>query len=367
MFFSAMFLILKLNYGQESINYSYNHGKIVIHNPAIKELSAGKVHGITINYTLSENPGKSWRRFYNDPDIGLSFNMESFNSPRIIGNSYALRGFIQFSFLHKKKPFDVGFRALTGLNYFSKKYDPNKNPFNRAIGSHININGEGRLFAKIKTGNVFLEYSFGFNHFSNGLLKSPNLGINLMNSNFLVGGNWPGPKKTDFSSPDEPVPWIKNEIWSLFSMGLKGIENNQKKYSFFGLSVHYSKQISTINKIGIGIDFSTNSSLNTLAAINYHYSGYENLNFRTGIHIHNEFLMGNFGVFGAYGLYLGNIDFYSSRRYYKTGFKYYFNNVVAAILIRAIPLFRAEVIEFGIGYRLADVKIFCSGRLKKRQ
>ena len=355
-FLMAILCLVQMCYAQEGISYSYNYGKIVIHNPAISNLSAGSVNGITVNYTLPGYLGISWRSLYNYPDLGISLNIETFNSPEITGNSYALRGFLNFSFFKKKRVYDLGFRASTGLNYITKKYDPIRNPLNQAIGSHININGEARLFARIYTKSVYYEYSFGFNHFSNGLFKAPNLGINVMNSNFSVGGKLLGSKI--YENPKQPVviPFIKNEFWAFVSAGLKEIEDIHKKYTFSGLSVNYSRQVSKINKLGIGIDFSNNSSLTTLAVQFHNYSGHNNLNFRTGINIHNEFVMGNFGVFSAYGLYPGNIDFYSSRVYYKTGFKYYFNNIIGVILIRAIPLFRAEVIEFGVGYRFTEYK-----------
>ncbi|MBN1819944.1 MAG: acyloxyacyl hydrolase [Prolixibacteraceae bacterium] len=355
-FLVSVLFFLQVCNAQEAISYSYNRGKIAEHNRAIATLSSGTVNGITVNYTLPGNPGKLWRGFYNYPDLGISFNMESFNSPRIVGNSYALRGFLFFSFIKQKKVFDLGLKTAVGLGYLSKISDPLTNPLNQVIGSHLNINGEARLYTRLIAKHFYFEYSFGFNHFSNGLLKAPNLGINLMNSNFTVGGKLLNPKEQNIQVQPEKLPLIKNEYWAFVSTGIKEIEGGNKKYSFSGLSVNYSKQVSRINKLGLGFDFSNNTSLTTLAREFQNYTGQRNLNFRYGINIHNEFLFGNFAAFGAYGLYLGSTEYYSSRRYYKTGFKYYFKNIVGIIVIRAIPLFRAEVIEFGIGYRLFESK-----------
>jgi hypothetical protein len=62
--------------------------------------------------------------------------------------------------------------------------------------------------------------------------------------------------------------------------------------------------------------------------------------------------MGKTGLFMAYGFYLKESEYYLSRRYYKGGFKFYFHNFFAAAIIRAVPLFRADVVELGFGYRL---------------
>jgi len=35
------------------------------------------------------------------------------------------------------------------------------------------------------------------------------------------------------------------------------------------------------------------------------------------------------------------------------GFKFYFKNVIGVALLRAIPLFRADLVELGIGYRIS--------------
>jgi hypothetical protein len=131
---------------------------------------------------------------------------------------------------------------------------------------------------------------------------------------------------------------------------------NSEKYIFSVFSVNYSKQISVINKIGFGVDFSNDPSITPFAKEIYYYTGGENLNFRYGVNIHNEFIMGKTGLFAAYGIYLGNQDYYISQRYYKAGFKFYFDNMFGVVLIRAIPLFRAEVIELGLGFRLTGKK-----------
>jgi hypothetical protein len=104
--------------------------------------------------------------------------------------------------------------------------------------------------------------------------------------------------------------------------------------------------------LGIGFDYLNDQSLTDHAIKQYSYSGDPTLNFRVGTNLHNEFMMGNVGLFTAYGFYFGDSRNYISRRYYKVGFKFYFRNIIGTALIRAVPLFHADVVEFGIGYRL---------------
>ena len=130
----------------------------------------------------------------------------------------------------------------------------------------------------------------------------------------------------------------------------------QKRYFPLSASLNYSYRTSLINKMGIGLDLVYDSSLEDFAYLNYEYQGSPPLNFRYGISLHNEFLFGRTGLFTSYGFYPKILEYYTRQRYYKVGAKIYFNNLVGVVLLRAIPLFRADVIEFGIGYKISKPK-----------
>jgi hypothetical protein len=243
---------------------------------------------------------------------------------------------------------------LAGFGYFTNKYDSVHNPTNLAISASFNITAEARLYSRIRVKPFYLEYSLGLNHSSNGLVKAPNLGINTLNNSIALGYEFEDQKENFKSSAREKPIFIKNEFWTYFTMGYKITDYDGKSYIFRNLSFNYSKQLSVINKMGLGIDFSNDPSLTSFARYTYHYKGEEDLGFRWAINIHNEFIMGRTGLYGAYGIYLRNSEYYTSMRYYKAGFKFYFDNLYGVLLIRAIPLFRAEVVELGVGIRLTD-------------
>jgi hypothetical protein len=122
---------------------------------------------------------------------------------------------------------------LTGLGMFTKKYDALDNSINEAISSTINISVETRLYSKINFHPMFLEYSYGLTHFSNGLIKSPNLGINVFNNNFSMGYYFEEetfPLKTFTNQQTERDE--NYEIWAVSSMGVKQIDSDPKRYLF---------------------------------------------------------------------------------------------------------------------------------------
>ena len=344
------------SFSQQSISASYNYGTIVIHSPEIEPLINGPVHGFTLNYALPNKRGEDWRPFYNNPNYGFSYNYKNYGSPDILGNSHSFTTFLQLSFLKNHHFFDIGFKGFAGIGYFTKIYDPENNPLNKAISAHMNISAETRMYTKIRIKPYFLEYSLGLNHFSNGLIKAPNLGINVLNNSFTLGVELEDQSHESKPLKSERPPLIKNEFWAMASIGLKEIEFNEKRYIFSSVSINYSKQVSSINKLGIGMDFLNDPSLTPFAYKEYHYLGESDLNFRYGLNFHNEFLMGNTGFFTAYGFYIRDSEYYTRRGYYKVGFKFYWKNVIGVALIRAMPLFRADVVEVGIGYRLKSMK-----------
>ena len=351
----SFFICLKIN-AQEAISISYNYGDIVIHSPSIANLVNGSVHGFTVNYAFSNKKGAEWRKFYNFPDYGLSYNYKSYHNEQQLGDSHSITGFFQMPFLPKGRFLNFGFKGFAGLGIFTKKYNAISNPENLAISSTINISAEARLYGKIRIEPLFFEYSFGLNHFSNGLIKAPNLGINVLNNSFSVGYELEDKLEYDKIRSQKIKNNINCEFWAFTSFGFKEISPGSKEYIFSSFSVNYSKYVSNINKIGLSLDFLNDPSLTPVAYEKYYYLGKPDLNFRYGISVHNEFLFGNTGFLLSFGKYLRKSSYYSSQFYYKTGFKYYYKNVIGLVIVRAIPLFRADVVEFGIGYRISKLK-----------
>lgn len=352
---SVFFLFCSmLSVSQESIDISYNHGSVVVHSSEIEPISHNPVGGFSVNYTFKNKLGEHWRKFYNYSNYGVSYIYKTYNDPDVLGDSHSMAAFLQLPFLKNRRHFDMGMKGLAGLGYFTNTYDSITNPTNKAISTKLNITAELRLYTRLRFEPIYLEYSFGLNHSSNGLIESPNLGINVLNSSFTLGYEFEKQMNRSEFYPAEKPPFIKNEIWAFVSAGFKEIKYDTKKYTFTGVSLNYSRQITVLNKMGIGADLSRDPTLTILAEQEYNYSGTGDLSYRFGMNIHNEFLMGAFGLYGAYGLYFGKQDYYVRQRYYKAGFKFYFNNVFGVALIRAMPLFRAEVIEFGLGFRITD-------------
>ncbi len=341
---------------QEAIGFSFNYGDIAIHTPAIEPLIKGPVYGFSINYAFANNKGAEWRKYYNFADYGINYNFINFNNPGQLGTAHSVKVFLQLPFVRAGDLFDFGFKGLTGLGAFTKKYDVHNNTINQAISSTLNINAEIRLYSRINFYPMFLEYSYGLNHFSNGLIKAPNLGINTFSNNFSMGYYIEEKVPSKETRKHQTERTESYEIWAASSLGIKEIEYDSKKYFYSGFTANFAVYLSRINKLGIGIDFLNDPSMMLMASMKNYDPGDTNINFRYGINLNHELLFGKTGFLAGYGIYLRDYGLYPTRRYYKAGFKYYYKNLIGMVILRALPLFRADVVEFGIGYKFTKYK-----------
>jgi hypothetical protein len=337
---------------QQIVSASYDHGQIIVHSPDLEPLVKESVQGFSVNYSFPNKRGTVWRSLYNYPNYGLSYSFTSYGNKEELGNSHSVNLFIQFSFLAQPNIFDIGLKSNVGLAYFDKIYDELDNPNNYAISSHGNISAELGIYSRIRFEPFFFEYSIGLSHHSNGITSAPNRGINILKNKFVIGMELEDRYDKSNIPVVEEAPKVKNEIWAYFSGGLKAIPDYDDKFLFIEASLNYSKQLGKINKLGVGMDFINDESSTELARIKYGYTGEADINFRYGPNLQGEFLFGKSSFFGAYGFYFGNSEYYVSKAYYKVGFKYRFGKVLGLAILRAVPWFKADALEIGIGYTL---------------
>jgi len=338
---------------QESIEGSYSFGSVLVHAPDIEPISSHPLNGFAITYTTKNKFGEDWKKNYNYANYGFIYKYRTFNYPEVLGDAHSLTTFLQIPFLKKRTVFDLGCKAQVGLAYLSKIYDEETNPLNAAISTHINISGELQFYTKLRLEPVFFTYAFGLNHYSNGMVKAPNLGINSLNHEFSIGLELEKPVDYFSTLKIQDDAFSKNEFWMYSAMGLKAVKNStEDNFTFLNVSLNYSRQISRINKLGLGVDYVNDRAATEYAVKNYSYDGTEKLGRRFGPNLQTEFLFGRTSFTAAYGFYLGSTENYSSRTYYKVGGKVHFNNFFALLQLRAIPLFRAEAFLLGIGYRI---------------
>lgn len=137
----------------------------------------------TVGWSASPSHGDWYDRFFNYPAFGVGFSYErlgvlAFKGISSLGDMTNLYGWAEFSLIRMRR-FRIALSLELGVSFSSVTYDYYSNPNNQYIGS--------KVFADMGTG-LQTEWLFSprwsvlagcfLTHHSNGMIRSPNVGIN---------------------------------------------------------------------------------------------------------------------------------------------------------------------------------------------
>jgi len=330
------------------------YGVLIEHDKSLDNAIQGNPYGFLVSWNKINDKTSKFNSLYNYPERGYSFLYENFNS-NILGEAYG----IYRHFTYNLPPSHKNHLKLTtafGLGYTTKTYDAIDNPQNFAFGSKLLATAyfKFQYIAFFKDQNLSLNSAINLIHFSNTGFKNPNLGMNTLAIN--VGVNY----------KLAPVQIIKKD--SLFSIDkslkyhliLRGGYNESKiigsgLYPFFTISLNLSKTINNYSRLTTGLDYFNSQFLKEYSKYinikeNKNYP--ENNSHRVGLFVGHELTQNNFSFVTQIGFYAYYPVPYESRIYERFGFHYKLGKHWLAELTMKVNLFRAEALEFGIGYTL---------------
>lgn len=241
-----------------SIGIAPMYGVILAHHPEIQYLINGHIPAIEAELAFATDGSKPWHHAFNFPTWGFSFNAYDLNSP-YLGNAYATRIFYDLPF---NKSRSLGLKMGLGLGYVEKPFDKDENYHNLAIGSAWNASLGLNLYGRIPLSQKWtLKPGIAIHHLSNGALKMPNAGINLVFLKILLtydpkGFHIPERKK----SP--PATSSPSSIYIGGSYGVKEIfPIGGPLYSVVNVFGIYDRRVNTKSSFGAEIGLNYNTSL----------------------------------------------------------------------------------------------------------
>lgn len=160
------------------ICYTVNihHGKMTPHYTLQAKLNQDKITGIDVNVIFLNRDETHVR----STTTGLGGFVSNLGNNKVYGYVYASYFSLLLPLPTEKLP--VQLKLAMGPAYVTQKHHPEKNPLNRALGTHVNAFGQISLTSSIPLvrDRWFLRAGASFNHVSNGLTKAPNQGINTL-------------------------------------------------------------------------------------------------------------------------------------------------------------------------------------------
>lgn len=354
-----------------SISISQQRGKIIESNRFIsgvnfKEEPLSKFSATSISISTQTKGDYFWEQFYNYPKYGFGLSYYQLGNREEIGNPISIFGNFSAPFKRWDK-FSIEYELGLGLAFNWNEYSES-NSYNISIGSNFTLHSNfGIKFTYRPLNRISISSSIELSHFSNGSIKTPNYGINMIAPKFELSYNL-NYSKPDFKEVEVPEFISKYEIlispfFALKSISYKelGVSKNNAGVSFpiYGATILFNKSISHLTKIGIGTNLSYDESLNIHAiddngTITIHF-GNTKENFTVSMIASFEMVFGRFSTLFQPSFYVYRESTYSQDIVFhqRIGIKYKINNRFFALCaLRSNKFKEADYVEWTLAYKL---------------
>jgi hypothetical protein len=191
---------------------------------------------------------------YRGPSFGVGYFLSSFKNG-VVGNPMAIYGFTEIPFGRPgRSRWEWLYSIGLGLSFHFDPYDPVRNPANIFIGTrknvYINLTLEGRYHISDR---FSLGAGIGYKHFSNGAVRMPNKGLNMVP--IVVSAQYKlEPGKDSWKPFIRPrfVPYYILDLYGIF--GTRTYDYTNRHYLKMAVGATALRQVAYRYRVGIGFD-----------------------------------------------------------------------------------------------------------------
>jgi len=358
-----------------SLLAQYQKGYVFATNDFLKgtNVEANRINAFqtfSLKFSTQTNGDKLWQQLYKYPYWGIGVYVADFYNPEEIGIPFALFGFFNAPFKRWEKlrfNYELGF----GATFNWKSFNPVTNKYNIAIGAGESFMIDAGLNLEYNlTDRIEFVSGLSLTHFSNGALKKPNFGINTVAPKIGLKYNFynhPAFRKQEVPAFSQKNEWLfsvfggaKNVIFD--SVNIDIIEKYEGiLFPVLGISTAYNRQISYMSKIGFGMTFSYDGSVNTQIAIEENeldpVDGPLTDKLQLSIYPSYELVVNKVSLViqPAVYLYRKRIKNQSPAFHQRIGLKYHITDkIYVGITLRDYAFHVSDYIEWTLGYRIKN-------------
>lgn len=237
------------------IQLEHENGGILAGNERAKE-SLHDAYYNALNLRIgwqTRKGGDLYHQLYNYPVYGVGLYSSTFGLDHV-GNPYAVYGFVSVPINPKiNKRWNFSYRISLGLSGRFNPYNEEDNPFNLIIGTKNNVFIDFGGQVNYTLGRHFLVGAgVSFHHFSNGALRLPNTGINLLPLTASLT-YIPNANTFDFRKELLGANPKKDQLHFSYALGIKQLDlDNDKQYFKSTLGIFWSRFIGYKWRLGVG-------------------------------------------------------------------------------------------------------------------
>lgn len=300
-----------------------------------------------------------WEAEYAYPIIGIGLWYSGLGGFPEIGSAFAVYPTIDFPLVGDNKQ-SLNFKLGVGLGYLTNHFDRIENYRNFAIGSHLNI--AASLFfeyrRKISRMLTFTS-SMGLTHFSNGSMKTPNYGLNILTASVGVSSYLSNPNRSlerKILPELYPFEFDGRKYLSIeFATAIAYKDMNQqygKSFYVIAAFANIMARVSYKSKFGVGLDLTNDGSDKMILERRYVTVRNDLHLTKIGVNAAYELVMDRLSFLFNVGAYLSGLDRSEGEIYQRLTLKYSIAGKLFANMVLGAHLGKAEYVGFGLGYQV---------------
>ena len=280
---------------------SIHNGSVLAHSNRVEYSANAPVLGFEIE--LLRQRLDNLDALYNPKGFitGFGLNFFHINNPVVKNNVNAF--YTIESNILKTQKVNLAVKACGGLNFISSPYDSINNQINWSYSSYVNAFLALGLVANYQiNSNQSIAAKLAFNHFSNGAIKDPNLGVNFftgaLSYQFKIADNVKRP--LNLKRRLKPFEGRPNLQFTAFATYKSSTVNTEKFYLINGFAASYNFPfgVKKGHSLAVGAEWLEDRAISEL--LRYRGKLYLS-NQRMGVTVGHEFLFHQF----TWGQYLG--------------------------------------------------------------
>jgi len=343
---------------QKFIEIKYHYGKFARKTGSdVQSIVDNPYNALNIRAGIQSSGIKQeWDQIYSYPIYGLGFYKIWFYSNEL-GSPQAIYMFLKPPIIRGKK-FTWNWEISAGISFGFNKYNPITNSEQKVIGSNINSYfnlGTGISYTISKRLDISLNLEL--THFSNGAVRTPNIGVNLMGISPSIIYNFNNNKKNFTRNKFEKKELSKfkrrSNLQILAVGGGKTTTNaiyDGATYFAGSLSLDYAYKYCRVGKIGFGLDGFYESALRKFPDPGIEDPNFSDLSY-LGIHLAHHLMIYNLRLTLQFGTYLTSNVSHKGSSYIIVTLNYYVSkNLFLSCYLKTRNGSVADFIGLGIGY-----------------
>ena len=324
----------------------------------------GPIHwGQNLTYEIGrQTDGKQpWHQLYGVPSYGFGFSLASFRNDVEHARPREAYTFFSWPLMHVTDRIDMTTEFGMGMSWHWQEVTDDAKSYETSLGSNLNARiNWGFYLRSVVTPQFTLFTGVDYTHRSNGGMVQPDRGINVI-----------GPKVTlQYSFAPEPVKrrFIKappfHPSWEFVAGGTGGVKNvierkdplTRENFWSLDATTALQRQFYQYGKIAVGADLGYDGATGVrIDDYETRWRADGGQRWAVGLYGGYEHIIGRFSALVQVGesVARGFDDPDAPRLYERFGWRYHFSDRYwTTIVIRAVDGWRADALQFGLGYRM---------------